>query len=407
MDREGEPTMSLRAASYVSTDTDSTKAAKATATALKKEFGADPLKAVIVYASVTHDQRTLLRTLRAEIGPDVILVGCSVQGVTGTGLVREGGFVIGALGLGGHSLKIEATIERTIQADTRAKGKRIAADLVSRLGVEPKVGIILYDPLCNADVEQMLAGAAEQMRCPLIGGGAGQPFGPMVRTYQYWQDEVLEHAAIGIGLSGPFTAEIGVCHGTSPTGLLMTVTRAEGNALLEIDGRRALDEWRDVTGCTEEEVNNQDYVANWAIGIERAIALPSGERQSVYFIRASFGFDLQKGALFVQAAIPEGTRIMMHRRTISDVTEGTAAMGREMRARLKGRQPLAVLGFECGARTSPFLGEAETLKENLALQAAVAPNAPWLGMMAWGEIAPVAGEPAFHNYTYPVLVLAT
>jgi hypothetical protein len=26
-------------------------------------------------------------------------------------------------------------------------------------------------------------------------------------------------------------------------------------------------------------------------------------------------------------------------------------------------------------------------------------------MMAWGEIAPLGGEPAFHNYTFPVLVL--
>jgi small ligand-binding sensory domain FIST len=35
----------------------------------------------------------------------------------------------------------------------------------------------------------------------------------------------------------------------------------------------------------------------------------------------------------------------------------------------------------------------------------VAPDAPWLGMLAWGEIAPVGGEPAFHNYTYPLVVL--
>jgi hypothetical protein len=26
-------------------------------------------------------------------------------------------------------------------------------------------------------------------------------------------------------------------------------------------------------------------------------------------------------------------------------------------------------------------------------------------MMAWGEIAPCNGRPAFHNYTYPVVVL--
>src|SRR5207237_6418883 len=94
-----------------------------------------------------------------------------------------------------------------------------------------------------------------------------------------------------------------------------------------------------------------------------------------------------------------------HHRTVPVVKEGTVAMGRELVARLDGRTPWAVLGFECGARTAPFLGPADTLEENLDLQRVVAPRSPWLGLLAWGEIAPCGGEPAFHNYTYPLVVL--
>jgi hypothetical protein len=399
--------MTFHAASYVSADSDSRKAARATANALKDAFASHPLKAVVVYAGVTHDQAPMLQTMKNELGPDVLIFGCSVQGVVGGGVVREGGYLMGAMGLGGESLQVAGAMERTIEQDTRAKGKRLGSQLRARLGDEPKACVVLYDPLCNADVEQMLEGMTTELACPLIGGGAGQPFGPIAKTYQYWRDEVLGHSAMAIGLAGPLLPELGVCHGSAPTGLVMTVTRCEGNALLEIDGTRALDVWRDVTGCTDEEVNNQDYIANWAIGIERTFLTPAGETQSAYFVRASFGFDLERGALFVQAAIPEGTKIMMHHRTVAAVTEGTAVMGRDVSARLKGRRPWAVLGFECGARTSPFLGEAGTLSENLALQKAVAPECPWLGMMAWGEIAPVGGKPAFHNYTYPLLVLSS
>lgn len=398
--------MSFHASSYVSVDTDSKNAGASVAKALREGFSSHPLKAVVVYASVTHDQATLLRAVRAGIGPDIPVFGCSVQGVAGTGLVREGGYLVGAMGLGGDSLKISATMERAIEDGTRAKGKKLGAQIKARLGEDPKVCVVLYDPLCGTDVEQMLAGLSEELPCPLIGGGAGQPFGRIVRTYQYWQDEILEHAAIALGLGGPLSAELGVCHGTSPTGVVMTVTRCEGNALLEIDGRRALDVWLDVTGTTEEDVNDQDSVSNWAIGIERTLVTPNGEKQSVYFVRAAFGFDRQTGAVVIQAAIPEGTRVMLHHRTAQAVTEGTLAMGRELGARLKGHSPWGVLGFECGARTSPFLGENGTLKENIALQNAVAPDVPWLGMMAWGEIAPVAGKPAFHNYTYPLLILS-
>ncbi|MFC1641163.1 hypothetical protein ACFL5O_00530 [Myxococcota bacterium] len=60
----------------------------------------------------------------------------------------------------------------------------------------------------------------------------------------------------------------------------------------------------------------------------------------------------------------------------------------------------------CGSRARPFLGDQATLRENVDLQRTVAPEAAWLGMMAWGEIYLVAGRPTFHNYAYPLLVLS-
>jgi hypothetical protein len=78
-------------------------------------------------------------------------------------------------------------------------------------------------------------------------------------------------------------------------------------------------------------------------------------------------------------------------------------MANELRQRLNGRVPWAVLGFECAARTYPFLGPANTRHEHLSLRRAIAPDAPWLGMMAWGEIGPCVGQTAFHNYTYPLV----
>ena len=96
---------------------------------------------------------------------------------------------------------------------------------------------------------------------------------------------------------------------------------------------------------------------------------------------------------------------MFHHRTVEQVLEGTTVMGTNLAKRLDGKTTWAVLGFECAARTFPFLGEENTREEHLSLRAAVAPQAPWLGMMAWGEVAPLGGQSAFHNYTYPLIVL--
>jgi hypothetical protein len=394
--------MSLHASSHVSSLPDSRAAAAAIAEQLQMSFAAQPLRALIVYSTVNHDQAVVLGMLRDCCGADVPILGCSTQGIMHNGAVGEGSFLLGVMGFGGDDLHVTAAMVRGIEQDSAEKGATLAAAL--KLDVEPKVVFVLYDPLCGADVEAMLGGFSA-IQCPIVGGGAGQPWGPILRTFQYWQGEVMQHGAVALALGGPFSAEVGVCHGTAPTGIEMTLTRCSGNKIFEIDGRPAIDIWREITGCEESEINNQDYVASWAIGVARRVQSAQGERTQ-YVIRAAFGFDLAAGAVIVQAAIPEGTRIMFHHRTVPVVTEGTANMGRELAQKLVGRRAWGVMGFECGARTKAFLGHAATLHENVALQKVVAPDAPWLGMLAWGEVAPTGGSPAFHNYTYPVAVLA-
>jgi hypothetical protein len=393
------------AVSSLSHDVDAHRAGFAVGREIVKGFGDQRLRAVIVYATVNYEQAALLGGVREAIGPGVTVVGCSAQGVMGNGAVDEGGFAVGAMGLGGESLRVAAAHAADIHQDTEAKGRRLTGTLAEQLGQHPKLTVMLYDPLCGLDVNELLAGVRHQNSSTIVGAAAGQPAGPTNRTFQYHDTAAFAQGAVLLGLDGDFTLDLGVSHGTTPTGVAMTLTRAQGNRLLELDGRRALDVYLESVGCAEHEIYNQDYSSSLALGVERRI-VTGGREEVVYLIRAAFGFDRETGAITVQSAIPEGSRIMLHHRTVKVVREGAVAMGKDLAARLAGRRPWAVLGFECGARTAPFLGAAETLDENLALQKAVAPDAPWLGLIGWGEIAPCGGVPEFHNYTYPLAVLS-
>jgi hypothetical protein len=314
------------------------------------------------------------------------------------------------LGLGGEGLWVASARADAVHVDGEGKGRQLASSLVEQLGREPKLTILNYDPLGGVDVNQLLAGARQAVTSPIVGGAASQTAGPVpvVGTFQYHGEQAFDHGAVALGLAGDFSIDIGLCHGTTPTGITMTITRADGNRLLELDGRPALDIWREGVGF-EGEVFNQEHSGALAMGLEHRL-VRDGREEVVYLIRNAFGFDAKTKAVVLQAAIPEGTEVMFHHRTVKVVKEGTAAMGEQLRARLAktGRRPWAVLGFECGGRTTPFLGPEETLDENLALQKAVAPGAPWLGLIAWGEVAPYyeGGEPLFHNYTYPLVVLS-
>jgi small ligand-binding sensory domain FIST len=330
-----------------------------------------------------------------------------VQGIVGNDETADEGFALGVMALGGSALSAAVAVEREIQVAPRDKGQRLAQALRSHLGEPPELVVLLYDPLCGADAEALLSGVRLELSCPIVGGAASQPWGVRIRTFQYFGDEVLSRGVVGMALSGSFGAEVGICHGTTPTGVSWTVTKAEGNHLLELDGRPAIEVWREVTGYSIDELVSD--MAGWGIGVERRIdragsEAPAGD-ETVRVMRGVFGFDFDRGAIIVQAAIPAGTRVALHRRDVDEVLRGTEVMASELVARIHGRRPWAVLGFECGARTYPFLGLTNTLAEHASLRAAVAPDAPWLGMMAWGEIGPSGGEPAFHNFTYPLIVL--
>jgi len=308
------------------------------------------------------------------------------------------------MGLGGDALNAASAIEREVHIEGQRKGRDLAKSVMAQLGGAPDLFVIVYDPLCGLDVDQILKGVRQEVNCPIIGGAASQPSGPVVKTYQYHGGLATTHSAVALGLSGAFRSEVGFCHGTVPTGVTMTLTRADGNALLELDGRPALDVWRETIGVEPGAVLNQAQTAALAMGVEKKIVI-GGREQSVYLIRAAFGFSEKTKAIVVQAAIPQGSKILFHHRTVDVVREGTVTMGEDLARRLAGKSPWAVLGFECGARTAPFLGHASTLDENVALQKSVAPAAPWLGLLAWGEVAPLGGDPTVHNYAYPLVVL--
>jgi small ligand-binding sensory domain FIST len=400
--------MRVKAATTLNLEADSTTAAKLAAQSVLDQFGPDKLSLMLVYGTINHEQAALLSGIRSTVGPEPLLIGCSAQGVVANGKLTEEGYGLGVMGFGGSELVAVSACEREVCIDTYEKSKSIATKLKSQSGREPALVGMLYDASCGTNVQELLAGMRSVLNCPFIGGGASLSWGLPVSTFQYFDTDALKRSLVAFALSGPIEAEIGICHGTSPTGVVMTVTRAEGNRILELDGQPAAEVFRDATGHIQGEVLQQEHLVSWAIAVERMVTMqgPHGpEQRPMYLIRAANGIDYATGAVSVQAGFPVGTRVAFHHRTVDAVLNGTKTMAEDLAMRIQGRKPLAMLGFECRGRTVPFLGTEVAMAENADLGARLGPDIPWLGMLAWGEIAHLGSEPAFHNYTYPLAVL--
>lgn len=389
--------MGVSAHSFMTLSANSLETGRALGDQIRRS-AAEPPALVVTYLTVNHDQQAFLHGLREALGEPVRIVGCSAQGVVGRGLVQEEGYAAGALALGGSSLAASHGAVVDIVPEPFAKGAELGRQLTAGLTRPPKVVVLHYDSLCGVDPDRFLAGLYQEVKCPILGGAAGHSYHFVLNeTYQYIDARVLTRAATAFALAGDFTVEYGTCHGCSPVGVELTVTRARNNVVLEFDERRAYDVWAEICGS--------DTVANLSTAL--AIGLPSdGIAGHDYFVRAAYALDAATGGVTLGPTIAEGSTIMLHHRTSDDVLSGAQRLGDELAERLSGKRVRAVLGFECGARTAPFLGPDATLLENLGLQRKLGEDAAWLGMMPWGELCPIGGQPRFHNYSYPLLVLA-
>lgn len=356
-------------------------------------------KVVLCYLTVNHDQAQFIAGLREKLGPDVPIVGCSGQGVMGRGVVHEDGYAASLMALGGDGLEVGIARVDDVHVETRAKGAALGQKLRQAHGRPPKVCIVHYDPLCGVDLDVFLGGVSSQIEAPIIGGAAAHFFNAaMTTTYQYLGGDVFSKGAVAVSLGGDITAEMVVSTGCAPVGYQLRVTKVEGNMILELDGRSALDLWREVTGAT----GMLDIMASSSV----AIGVPVDGVEGGHLVRAAYVFDEKLRGMLLGAAVPEGTLVTLYHRTVDDALSGADRMGKELVRRLEGKQLRAVLGFECGGRTRPFLGMEATNEENRALQASVGPDAEWAGVICWGELFPVGGKPGFHNYTFPLLALA-
>jgi hypothetical protein len=355
-------------------------------------------KVVLCYLTINHEQEQFLAGLRGELGADVPVLGCSGQGVMGRGEVHEDGYAASVMALGGPALEVGVVRESEVHTDTRAKGVAMARELRAQLSRPPQVTLLHYDPLCGVDLDVLLGGVSSVIRSPILGGAAAHYFNAaMTTTYQYFGSEVFSHGAVGVSLAGDFSAEMIVSTGCAPVGYELRATRVEANTILELDGRPALDVWKEITGAR----GKLDIMASSSV----AIGVPVAGSDD-HLIRAAFVFDEARNGMMLGAAVPEGTKLTLYHRTVEDALGGADRMADELCRRLAGKTLRAVLGFECGGRTRPFLGMEATLAENRALQAKVGPQAEWAGVICWGELFPVGDGPGFHNYTFPLLALA-
>ena len=208
-----------------------------------------------------------------------------------------------------------------------AGGDALAAceELAARLGgpARPEdLVVVLPDPR-SFDLSALLPGLREALGpAQVVGAGAGDA---LSGASLQWCGRVVASGGIaGAVLRGARPPRIGVAQACRPATELLTVTRARGHWVLELDGRPALDVYREVArGPLAEDLRHAAAFLLVALPAD-----PEAERlePGSYLVRQVVGFENDANAFAIPTALKPGARIALAQREPEAAREDLKAM---------------------------------------------------------------------------------
>lgn len=320
----------------------------------------------------------------ACLGTDRI-VGATAHGVLGSGqeIEQESGLAILALA-GVESLPF-------LLADPSGQEREACREIAAGLdgGPRPEDLVVLLPDPRSFDPDAFLPALREHLApARVVGAGSGDPLSGQPLQ---WCGRSLESGGVaGLVIRGRRPARIGVTQACRPVTRPLTVTRAQGHWLLELDGRPALEVFREAAqGALARDLRRAAAFVLVALPADPDDAsLAAGS----YRVRQVVGFEEKANAFAMAESAKPGDRLALVLRE----PESARADLKDMLARVEPPERGFGLYFDCCARGAGFFGvaglEAAYLESRLGAL-------PLAGMFGSCEIGPIGGRTELLTYT--------
>ena len=237
---------------------------------------------------------------------------------------------------------------------------------------KPVLGIAHGDPR-DAHATETLAALSAEAGLFLVGGIAAAQGAPPRQI----ADRIVEGGLSGVVLSPEVTVATALSQGCSPIGPVRTITEARENIVMEIDGRPALEVFKEDIG----ELLSRDL--RRVAGRIFAGMPVRGSDTGDYLVRNLMAIDTERQWLAVAEKVAAGDPILFCRRDPASAREDLQRMLDGLKRRVSGT-PRAGLYFSCVARGPNLFGPGS---EELKAIHATLGEFPIAGFFGNGEIA--------------------
>jgi hypothetical protein len=361
-----------------------------------------PVSFLFLFATTGYDQAEVLAGI-ADVAGQVPLSGCSGEGVITRRGSDEGSHALAVMAIASDRATFVPLLATGLARGPRECATALAEQSQSRSDARGRYLVLFPDGL-SGNSSALLTALEESLPQPLVivGGAAAANISSAPKTYQYHNGRVLSDAVAAVLIGGDVFLDTAVSHGSTPIGLVRTVTRSDGGTVHEIDGRPAWEVFKEYLEGNPTDLVLEDCVhLGFGEKLPPELVGPYGE----YIMRTPSGVDKKTGALFFPGELRTGAKIQVARRDPDRIREGATHVAEELASRHGSKSPSLVLQFDCAGRGRIILSNQTIDMTMSGMQGAFGRDVPWLGLHTFGEIAPLMGKNLYHNQTVALCAL--
>ena len=347
---------------------------------------------VFVFASFHHREalEEAIADIRQTLSPTTI-IGVTTESVVGCDLELEGvaGLSAIAFNLPGITLTPWTTTPKKPVPISRPD------EIPNWIGLQEDTEAVFFfaDPF-STPITRLLPALVncrgKDKPLPIIGGMAS---GASQARYNrlFLDDQALRSGGVGLTISGPLELDCIVSQGCRPIGEHFRVTKVDGNVVLELGGKPALDVLQNL--AKRADAKERDFLQGGLLlgGVidENRSHFGRGD----FLVRSILGIDRKRKGIAAGEFYRLGKTVQFHVRDPQTAVEDLQLL---LDSQQLVKQPFAGLLVTCNGRGRSLFHEEDhdlnIIRERIG-------EVPIAGFFAAGEIGPIGGKSFLHGHT--------
>lgn len=381
----------MQSAAAISEHLDTRTAAIEVAALLEKAM-AGPTDLIFVFASFHHREsfEEAVADIRQTLNPNTI-IGVTAESVVGCDLELEG-----VAGLSAIAMRLPGV---TITPWTTTPSEPVPISnpeaIPEWIGLRDDTKAVFFfgDPF-STPITRLLPALVqcrgEENPLPIIGGMAS---GASQALYNrlILDDENVRSGGIGFTLSGSIDIDCIVSQGCRPIGSHHRVTKVDGNMILELGGKPALDVLHELAQQANQQERNllEGGLLLGGVIDEHKSHFGRGD----FLVRSILGIDRKRKSIAAGELYRLGKTVQFHVRDAQTAVEDLQLL---LDAQQLEEGPFAGLLVTCNGRGKRLFGEED---HDLTIIRKRIGDVPISGFFAAGEIGPIGGHSFLHGHT--------